>query len=531
MAKNKSFILLMTFISFVSMNYSIYAQEAEVDVSTTAKPKEATDTETTAAGNVTMDFKDADIANVLRILSYKGGVNIVAGPEVTGLVTIRLTDVPWDRALDVVLRTYGFAYERDGNIIRVTTTESLKQEELTTEVFALNYAKAEEVIETIKEMLTERGKIKFDERTNVVVATDIPTNLYKIRQVIEKLDRRTPQILIEAKIIETKLEDDEYLGIDWDAKITATGAKRPTTLPWSDKWYKHKGMYPEPLSTRTFTGGSGAGTTTSPATITVASNFPIKPNLPSTLDELREMFLGAFPMAASTDFTFGALDFTEFQAVLQYLETRADTDILSNPRITTLNNKEAVIHIGDTMLFPTFERNDDTGQLEISGFTDEREVGVILRVTPYVNEQKDIVLKLKPEVSSFEGITTLDESRGIVAPIFDIREADAEVMIRDGDTIMLGGLITKQTVDTVNKLPLLGDIPLIGKSLFSKKEKVVDRHELIIFISVHLVKDKWATHLDPSTALVPIPEPRDKEVDKAIPEALREKKKKFWETW
>ena len=188
---------------------------------------------TTKPGNVTMDFKEADINNVLRILSYKGAVNIVAGPEVEGTVTIRLTDVPWEKALDVVLRTYGFAYEREGNIIRVTTTESLKQEELTTEVYSLQYATATEVSESIKEMLTDRGKIKFDERTNVVIVTDIPTNLYKISLIVEKLDMRTQQVFIEAKIIETRLDDSERLGIDWSTKITLSGAKKPVTLPFT----------------------------------------------------------------------------------------------------------------------------------------------------------------------------------------------------------------------------------------------------------------------------------------------------------
>ncbi len=116
--------------------------------------------ETASSGNVTMDFKDADIHNVLRILSYKGGVNIVAGPDVEGNVTIRLTDVPWEQALDIVLKTYGFTYEKIGNLIRVTTIESMANEELTTEVYTINFAKASEVMASVENMLTDRGKVK-----------------------------------------------------------------------------------------------------------------------------------------------------------------------------------------------------------------------------------------------------------------------------------------------------------------------------------------------------------------------------------
>src|SRR3989338_4458295 len=129
----------------------------------------------TAPGNITMDFKDADINNVLRILSYKSGMNIVAGKDVTGLITIRLNDVPWEKALDVILRTYGYTYEREGNIIRVTTTANLENEELITEVFPLNYASAKNMPEAIKEMLSSRGSIKYDERANLVIVTDIAT--------------------------------------------------------------------------------------------------------------------------------------------------------------------------------------------------------------------------------------------------------------------------------------------------------------------------------------------------------------------
>ncbi|NQT06521.1 MAG: secretin and TonB N-terminal domain-containing protein [Candidatus Omnitrophica bacterium] len=510
MKKNRAFIFLLASSFFVfAINPVGYAQGASPgnDPMAAGASKD---------GNVTMDFKNADIHNVLRILSYKGGVNIVAGPEVAGFVTIRLTDVPWEKALDVVLRTYGFAYEREGNIIRVTTIESLKQEELTTEVYTLNYAKSEEVVESIQEMLTARGKAKYDARTNVVIATDIPTNLYKIGQIVKKLDMRTPQVLIEAKIIETRLDDDEYLGIDWHAKISVMGAKKPTTFPFTrrvttslednvDKFFAIGNSDPATP------GDQYAGTT--------ESEFPG--------GEIREKSI--FPFVETDQFAFGTLDFSSFQAVLEYLESRTDTDILSNPRITTLNNKKSSIHVGDTMFFPTFERNEETGTLEMTSLGEEgkRELGVVLNVTPHINREGDIVVELKPQVSSFSGTQTLDQSRGIVATVFTVREAEAEVMVRDGDTIMLGGLITKSTADRKTKLPLLGDIPFIGDYLFSKKEKIVDRTELIIFITVHLVKEKWQTKVDPNVKYANIPQPKDKQVSGALP--VRKLQKKWWE--
>ena len=534
MEKNKFFNVFMIFVLLGSLVGPVNAQESTGTVTgkaepvvTAEEPKDVVEKksgpgfdtgadDTTASGNVSMDFKSADINNVLRILSYKGNVNIVAGPEVTGEITIRLTDVPWEKAMDIVLRTYGFAYEREGNVIRVTTIESLKQEELTTEVYSLNFAKAEEVAESIKNMLTDRGKVKIDERTNVVVATDIPTNLYKLGLIIKKLDKRTPQVLIEAKIIETSLDDSERLGIDWTTTITASGASKPMTFPFSrrvdttleegfDQFFA-SGAAAAPVA-----GAQFAGTT--------ESEFP----------DLGPEQLTAFPFAETTDFSFGTLDFTQFRAVLEFLEERTDTDVLSNPRITTLNNKESSILVGSQMLFPSFNFNEETGDFVISGFDDVKDLGVKLLVTPHVNAQGDIVVKLKPEIKAFTGIQTLDATRGIVAPIFSTREASAEVMIRDGDTIMLGGLISKTTSMEENKIPLLGDIPLIGDYFFTKKEENIERTELIIFITVHLLKDNWDSHLDPTMKKYKMPVPRDKETLGVMPQVKQKKKKKWWQ--
>jgi len=467
--------------------------------------------ETASSGNVTMDFKDADIHNVLRILSYKGGVNIVAGPDVEGNVTIRLTDVPWEQALDIVLKTYGFTYEKIGNLIRVTTIESMANEELTTEVYTINFAKASEVMASVENMLTDRGKVKYDDRTNVLVATDIATNLDKISEIVRKLDRRTQQVLIEAKIIETRLDDSERLGIDWKTKISAIGAAKPMTFPFTrlvegkleqqfDRFFG-AGSVAQPAAGQQF-----AGTTTTDFPATGPDGWSV------------------FPFVEADDFTFGTLDFTEFQAVMEYIKERSDTDVLSNPRITTLNNKEASILVGSQFLFPSFNFNEETGDFVISGYGDKKDVGIKLTVTPHINDKGDIIVQLKPEIKSYTGIETLDDARGIVAPFFETREATTEVMVRDGDTIMLGGLITKTTEYSENKVPILGDIPLIGDYLFTKKVESVDRKELVIFVTVHLIKDIWDTEIDPNIRKFSMPLPKDAETFMALPKSAKEEK-------
>lgn len=447
-------------------------------------------------GNITIDFKDADVKTVLRVLSEKSGVNIVAGRDVEGYITIRLSNVYWEMALDIICKNYGYAYEKDENIIRVTTLENLKQEELTTEVFALNYAKANEVAEAIKEMLTERGKdkIKYDERTNVLIVTDIPTNLYKIRQVIQKLDAKTPQVLIEAKIIETTLDDDENLGINWSVKFGATGTARPWAFPFETAGSRALGKFELgdflPVGKGAATGG--------------VDNQGVVPS-----DDFHSTTLSSVPLAATSQFTMGTLNFSEFGAILEYLKSRRDTEIISNPRVSTLNNKPASILVGTIIAIPIFERNPDTGTIEITGYS-EKELGIKLSVTPHINDVGDIVVDLKPEVSDLLGYDTLDAARGITAPRYSVRQAVTQVMVQDGQTIMIGGLIKENNVEYEKKVPFLGDIPAIGKWWFTKTEEAIDKTELIIFMTVRIITEPGSAKLASSTAFVPISNEKEK---------------------
>lgn len=441
-----------------SQNNQSEEKQIAVEPETAISAEPSTVTATSAPGNITIDFKEADISNVLRILSFKSGANIVAGKEVAGTVSIRLVDVPWEKALETILKTYGFVYEREGNIIRVTTIENLSKENLQTEVYPLNYAKAKEVIESLKEMLTERGKIKYDERTNILVVTDIPTNLYKVAQVVQRLDRKTPQVSIEAKVVETTLSDADKLGINWTVKVTASGSKRPTTAPFETEGSPFKGAanyLPLPVSTTT--------------------------DFPSTT-------IPSFPYAVKADFTFGTLDFSQFQAVLEYLKTRSDTKIISNPTISTLDNQEAKILVGEIFNIPTYVTDTSTGRLTISGYT-SRDLGIKLTVTPHVNPQGDIVVQLHPEVSSF---LNWDNFGNVTAPRFSTREATTKVMIKDRQTIVIGGLIKENIVDTRRKVPFLGEIPILGY-LFSKKEKTVDKTDLLFFITAKIIGEPAET--------------------------------------
>jgi len=414
------------------------------------------------AGLISVDFKDADIRQVLRILSLKSGVDIVASPDVEGLVTIKLTNVPWEQALDIILRTYGFTYERKGNVVRVLTLEAMEQEALATEVFPLSYAKAKEVTDVIKEMLSDRGKVKFDERTNTLVITDLPSNLFQLKQVIERLDQQTPQVHIESKFVETRLTRDENLGIDWfdSIQVTVDPAIAPTTFP--------------------FPAGKDLGNV-GEAFLPRAGTFD--PSTGASLPRGRVPGVGG-------KFTFGTIDTANLVTTLNVLKQRIDTRVISNPTIVTLNNKEAFVQVGTDVNIPNFQIDPSTGRATVTGFQ-TRSTGVILKITPQVNPQQEIVLAVKPEITTVGADRTF--ASGITFPDFDVQKADTQVRLRDGETLAIGGMKRNAERVTLNKVPILGDIPIIGWLFTNRREQTPsgqDQLDLLIFMTVHLVKDQ-----------------------------------------
>jgi type IV pilus assembly protein PilQ len=497
--KSKKAIVFLLTVMFVLINNPISYSQYAIDP--------VTDSEGISQhGNVTLIFKDADIRTVLHTLSYKSGVNIVASSDVEGTVTIRLVDVPWETALEVILKNHGLASERIGNIIRVITLSSVAEEELQNEVFILNYAKSKEIAEAIEATITARGSIKYDDRTNTLIVTDIPTNLYKIKTVVSRLDRRTPQVAIEARLIETTLAKDENLGIDWQLKVAARGSRVPTTFPFTRNFSnipssirdRYMPMLEPELAPyrfeqersqtelRTYRLEQEKWTdpdTLKPELVDLEYKEVISSPSLRDLEYKKLMDFARFPYADVASFSFGTLDFTELSAVLEILNARADTRIISKPTITTLNNKEAKVHVGEDYYIPQYTMNDQTGRWEVTGY-DKQSIGVVLEVIPSINDAGDIVVDLKPEVSAFLG--NQDMGGGISLPVFSKRNAQTHIMIKNNQTIAMGGLMKETARQYENKVPILGDIPLIG-NLFKKTEDGVTTTELLIFLTVRII--------------------------------------------
>lgn len=447
---------ILPFCMFVFLSVNVYAQSESQVAPVQEEPQyveeKAADVHET---NVSLDFRDADIANVLKILSYKSGVNIVVGPEVTGLVTIQLNDVPWEQALEVVLKTYGYAYERKGNIITVTTVENLKQrrendiilaeqEPLETKTFVLNFGRASEVIASIEKMRSERGSINYDERTNTLIITDISRRIDLMEEVVKKLDRTTPQVMIEAKIVETSFNNEENLGIDWVSKVTLTGAERPQTFPFTNT---------------------------------------------SSNKYARDSFPGADTTegSANAEFTYGTLNFTQVQAIFEMLKQKTDTNILSNPRIVTMDNQAAQIKVGSQYPIPQYTYNEEQARLQVSGW-EYKDIGITFDVTPHVNDAGFITLDVQPEITAIIGTVVVENTS---LPQLSNESTKTRVMIKSGETLVIAGLVKDQIIDTKKKLPLLGDVPVFGL-IFQKSEKTNEKTDLMIFITPHIITPEIA---------------------------------------
>lgn len=395
-----------------------------------------------AEEKLSIDLKDAPIANVLRMISAQNDLNIILGQGISGEVTVHFTSVTVDEALRAIIEVNGFAYTRKGNIIHVTTLEDQERKPTSTYIFSLNNANASDVNNIVQGMLSPAGQVIADNRSNKLIIMDVPAVLDKLKDIIYELDSPAKQVMIEAKMIETTLDDDENLGIDWTLRASISGAARPHTFPFYTQDRGHSSS---------------------------------------------EFLLDAFPAAptglADGLFTFGTLDFSQMQAVLDILKRRGDTKILSNPKILTLDNQTATIHVGQTIPFPTYERNETTGNFEITGFEDSSDLGITLKVTPQITNDGYVIIQLNPSVRDIVGFTgPVDFQR----PITSDRKASTRVKIKDGNTVVIGGLIKDTTIHINNKVPLLGNIPVLGY-LFSHDTDQKDKTDLLIFVTVHIV--------------------------------------------
>lgn len=420
---------------------------------------------------IDLDLKDADIHNILRLLADVGRVNIVTADDVQGNVTIRMRNVPWDQALDVVLQAKGLGMVRQGNLIRVAPLATLQKErelrlaaakqeyELTpleTRLIPVSYAQADELQARAKDLLSPRGSIAVDERTNVLIARDISGNLNNIEELVRSLDTQTPQVLVEARIVEATSRYVRDIGIQWGGDVTfseATG--NPTGIAFPSRVTAAGGNYDQNTNSRGL----------SPFQQNVPQpNFAV--NLPAATGTGQGGALG---------FSLGSIDNNLNIGIrLSAAEASGLLRIVSSPRILTLDNRDARISQGTLIPF---------AQISAQGVqTTFQEAKLQLLVRPHVTADGSIAMHVK--INRDEPDFNQTSPRG--DPTILKREAETDLLVMDGHTAVIGGIFTRNTGRNLDQIPFFGDIPILGV-LFQRRRANDTRNELVIFITPRIV--------------------------------------------
>ncbi len=410
---------------------------------------------------VSFDFRDIDIISLLYLFESVSGMNFIVSPEVKGKVTVKMREVPWDQALNIILKTHHLGKVVEDNIIRVVPIpvlvkergeiakakeEETKAEDLLSRIISLGYSKPGPMKEAIDKakVLSSRGNVSVDERTNTLILKDIPKNLAEAEALIKVLDKPTPQVSIEAKIVEASTNFTRELGIQWGFKnvqSAAYGNPLPYTFPHSMT-----------VGGSTLTGGTGMS----------GNSWAV--NLPAAVQEGSGGALGIALGNITNSFT---LDLQ-----ISALESTGQAKILSNPKIVTLDNEKAMIKQGRKIPYATTSAEGTK--------TEFVDAVLSLTVTPTITPGGAISMKI--EITKDEKGD--DTSAG---PIIEKKEANTNVLVRDGETIVIGGILTTTKRDSTSGLPLLHKIPILGW-LFKKEKDSEDTTELLIFITPRIVK-------------------------------------------
>jgi type IV pilus secretin PilQ/predicted competence protein len=403
---------------------------------------------------ISLEFKDADIKNVFRLLAEISGRNIIVTDDVNRKITVRLIEIPWDQALDLLIDTNGLGKDEVGNIIRISTQERLRsdseksaaarkakeiEEPLITSYLTVNYAKVvkgqndtskdKDLVERVKALLSPRGKIEADQRTNTLIVRDIKASIDDIQSLLARIDTRTPQILIESNLIETTPTFSRALGIEMKTLFNGRLA--------SDTRFRADSPF------------SGASAT---------------------------FFEGTTPVVSPAQgFAFGYFG-NNVAAILSAAEEEGNVKIISRPSVVTLNNIESQIESANIIRIRT-----TAATVGEAGGVEEVRAGITLKVTPQVSADGFVLLNITAKSSTLDFGRVVD---GI--PQENTREARANVLVRDGETVVIGGIMKDTGSNSDTGVPYLKEIPVLGW-LFKKVSWRKDFEELVVFITPRIL--------------------------------------------
>ncbi len=392
---------------------------------------------------LSLNFQDIEVRSVLQLIADFTGINVVVSDTVGGSLTLRLKNVPWDQALDIILKTKGLAMRQSGNVMLVAPSEEIAAREkleleskkqiqelepLYSEYIQVNYAKADDIVALLKSgdttLLSERGMATTDDRTNTLLVQDTATKLTEIRKLIAQLDVPVRQVLIESRVVVANKNFSRDLGVELNV-LKKTAVANGT----------HR---------------------------------------------LDGEMLVTLPAAASNsqfDFSFGKIGSHMLDLTLTAAEAEGHTETISSPRVLTSNQKAAYIEVGTEI---PYQEKTSSGATDIAF----KKAVLSLSVTPQITPDDRIIMDLI--------ITndTVSETTVNGVPIIDTNEVSSQVLVDNGETLVLGGVYTEETVDSENRTPVLGEVPVLGW-LFKSTTKSTDKGELLIFITPKIVKEQF----------------------------------------
>lgn len=410
---------------------------------------------------ISLDFVNADIHSIFRLISQVSRLNIVSGDDVTGKVTVRMEDVPWDLALAAVLQAKGLGSQRFGNVIRVAPLETIKSEQqaaldaknaakqltdLQLLVLPLNYTSASELGGKVTPLLSDRGKLQTDDTSNQLIIQDTEESLAQIRELVRHLDRQTPQVLIEARIVEANSAYSRSMGIEWGGELdlsSVTGL--PTGL-----------FFPNSIGLSGGNDSEGGGIFYSRG----QDNLLVD--------------LGPSSSAGSLALSLGSISgLVSIDARLAAMESDGHGKVVSSPRITTLDNQEATISQGQRIPYSSTSSGGTQVQFV--------EASLDLAVTPHITSDSKVFLDVKIS-NNRPDFSQLVQGQ----PAISIKEAETQLLVADGDTAVVGGVYSTEEAYAQTRVPGLSRIPILGY-LFKNSDESVSRTEMLVFITPHIV--------------------------------------------
>lgn len=435
-----------------------------------------------AAGPRAREFQGDDVGQVLRLLARQAKINVIVSDAIVGTINMRLEDVTAMQAIEVICQSKGYDLTQTGGVYYVKTAAERAAEPTQGDSYTFAYARATQVIPLLTSQLKAKGIVpQVDERTNTVYYQEAKSNVAAVHDFLIKVDRPTKQVMIEARLVEVNSNPRQSYGINWSGVFGSSAEGKKFSY-----------------------GGSNLGTSTvDPATGLTTNTSPTSPTFTSGVAQTNDFLLGN-PSRPGFDFNgiksavgsqFAILSVPQFSATLRFLNEDADAEFLANPRVVTADNLKATIKITRKQPVPQLNFNEQTASSVFSGF-EFKEYGNTLEVTPSINKDNFITMSVKPEISNkVQDLSFQFSGSTVTSPVIDTRTLDSNVLIKSGCTLAIGGLLQDESGQQLTKVPVLGDIPILGY-LFQEHINTRTKRNLLIFVTPTIITQQYGTGLE-----------------------------------